>query len=90
MNFDKLMTTMKEKDEVTKERDVHQAQFKLSLEETDLQLLDALTDAIKEKTSMEKVNLLCKIIDTIQTKNKQKRDVALQMIMDNLKIDEEE
>ena len=36
MNFDKLMTTMKEKDEVTKERDVHQAQFKLSLEETDL------------------------------------------------------
>ena len=52
--------------------------------------MDALTDAIKEKTSMEKVNLLCKIIDTIQTKNKQKRDVALQMIMDNLKISEEE
>jgi hypothetical protein len=34
--------------------------------------------------------LLCKIIDTVQTKNKQKRDVALQMIKDNLKMSEEE
>ena len=52
--------------------------------------MDALTDAIKEETSTEKVDLLCKIIDIIQTKNKQKRDVALQIIMDNLKISEEE
>ena len=34
--------------------------------------------------------MLCKIIDTVQTKNKQKRDVALQMIMDNLKFTEEQ
>ena len=34
--------------------------------------------------------MLCKIIDTVQTKNKQKRDVALQMIKDNLKMSEEE
>ena len=51
MNFDKLMTTLKEKDEVTKEMDLHQAQFKLSLEERDMKLLDALTDAIKDKSS---------------------------------------
>ena len=31
-----------------------------------------------------------KIIDTVQTKNKQKRDVALQMIMDNFKLSQEE
>ena len=42
---------MKEKDEVTKERDVHQTQFKLSLEERDLQLLDVLMDSVKEKSS---------------------------------------
>jgi hypothetical protein len=52
--------------------------------------LDALTDAIKEISSQEKVDLLCKIISTVKTKNKQKRDVALQMIMDNLKLSEEQ
>ena len=80
---------MKEKDEVTKERDVHRAQFKLSLEERDLQLLDVLIDSIKKKSSHQKVDLLCKIIDIVQTKNKQKRDIALQMIMDNHKMSEE-
>ena len=54
MNFDKLMKTMKHKDEVTKERDdmtfernqKMQAQLKQSLEEKDLKLLDALIDAV--------------------------------------------
>ena len=84
MNVDKLMTTMKEKDEVAKERDdlkkdsglKMQAELKQSLEERDLKVLDALTDAIKDKGSKEKIDLLCKVIDTLQNKNKQKRDVA--------------
>ena len=63
--------------------------LKKSLEETDLKLLDAKINAIKDKSSREKVNLLCKIIDNFQTKTKQKRDIALQMIMDNFKISEE-
>ena len=66
-----------------------QAKLKQSLEETDLKLLDARINAIKDKSSQEKVELLCKIIDNFQTKTKQKRDIALQMIMDNFKISEE-
>jgi hypothetical protein len=42
-----------------------------------MELLDALTDAIKDKSGLEKVDLLCKIIGTVQSKNKFKRDVAL-------------
>jgi len=98
MNVDKLMTTMKDREEVAKDRDDlikdsglrMQAELKQSLEERDLKLLDALTDAIKDKGSKEKIDLLCKIIDTLQNKNKQKRDVALQMIMDNFKVSEEQ
>ena len=44
MNVDKLMTKMKESDML-------QVQLKHSLEERDLKLLDALTDAIKDKSS---------------------------------------
>ena len=51
MDFDKLMTTMKDKDDMTKERDSMQAQLLQSLEERDLQLLDVLTDSVKEKSS---------------------------------------
>ena len=66
MNFDKLMITMKKKDDMTKKRDdmtrerdnlkkekdlEMQAKLKLSLEERDLQLLDVLTDSVKEKSS---------------------------------------
>ena len=40
-------------------------------------------DAIKDKSSKERVNLLSEIIDIVQIKNKQKRDVALEFIMDN-------
>ena len=66
-----------------------QAQLKKSLEERDLKLLDALMDTMKEKSSQEKVDLLCKMIDIVQTKNKQKRDFAIQIITDNFKASEE-
>ena len=67
----------KERDDLKKERDIQmQAQLKKSLEERDLKLLDALINAIKDKGNQEKIGLLCKIIDTIQNKNKQKRDFA--------------
>ena len=89
MNINKLMTTMKEKDDVIEERDMYQAQFKSSLEEINLNLLDGLMDDIKSKSSREKVDLLCKVIDIIQTKNKRKIGTALQMIMDNQKVSEE-
>ena len=48
MDFDNLMKYMKEKDELTKERE---SQLRQSLEERDLQLLDALMDSVKEKSS---------------------------------------
>ena len=44
MNVDKLMIKMEESDML-------QVQLKQSLEERDLKLLDALTDAIKDKSS---------------------------------------
>ena len=51
MNFDKLMTTMRQKDLVTKEKDdlikEKEAQIMKSLEERDHELFDALTDAIR-------------------------------------------
>ena len=51
MDFDKLMTTMRQKDLVTKEKDdlikEKEAQIMKSLEERDHELFDALTDAIR-------------------------------------------
>ena len=44
------------------------AKLKQSLEETDFKLLDTKINAIKDKSSQEKVDLLCKIIDNFQTK----------------------
>ena len=58
-------------DNFTKEIDLEmQTSLNQSLEERDLKLLNALTHAIKDKSSKEKVDLLYRIIETIQTKNK--------------------
>ena len=80
---------------MTKKRDLEiqvkmQAKLKQSLKETDFRLLDAKMYAIGDKISHEKVDLLVEIIDNFRTKTKQKRDVALQMIIGNSKMSEEE
>ena len=61
MSVDKLMKTMKE-------RDFLQIKLIQCIEERDLKLIDALVDEIKDKSCREKVDLLCKMIETIKNK----------------------
>ena len=69
MNFDKLMQKISEKDELKEERDdlikERETLLKQSLEVRDLKVLDVIMDAVKEKSSLEKVDLLCQVIVTI-------------------------
>ena len=56
----------KDRDDLIKEKE---ALLKQSLEGRDFNFLDVLIDAVKDKSSLERINLLHQIIVTFQSKN---------------------